>query len=68
MICGTQTRTGVTAAEVPQITALLNAVVPPPTSVTSTLDGTGTFTVVATWPPCAANTTVSAGTAPASGN
>lgn len=59
MICGTQTRTGVTASEVPQVTALFNAIVPPPTSVTSTPDGNGTFTVVATWPPCPPGTTLS---------
>jgi hypothetical protein len=45
----TETRTGVAAEDVATVVALFNAETPPPTSVVSTPDGTGTFTVVATW-------------------
>ena len=45
----TETRTGVSADDVPLVTALFQKQKPPPTSVTSTPDGNGTFTVTATW-------------------
>lgn len=45
----TETRTGVKPEDVDTITALFNAQTPPPTSVVSTADGNGTFTIVATW-------------------
>ena len=49
MAARTETRTGVKAADVATVEALFNAQNPPPTSVVSTPDGTGTFTIVATW-------------------
>jgi hypothetical protein len=57
MVCGTFTLTKVPAAQLAQVMAQANANVPPPTSVTSAPDGPGTYTVTATWPPCADNVT-----------
>ena len=52
MICGTFTLNKVPAADVDNVVAAFQANDPPPTSVTKTPDGAGTFTVVAAWPPC----------------
>jgi hypothetical protein len=56
MACGTFTIKKVSQAKLQQTIDLFNANKPPPTSVTSTADGAGTYTVVATFPPCPANT------------
>jgi hypothetical protein len=47
----TQSLTGVKPEDVATVTAIFNAQIPPPTSVVSTAatDGSGTFTVTATW-------------------
>lgn len=60
MTCGTFTVTKVQQAKLQQTIDLFNANKPPPTSVTSNPDGAGTYTVVATFPPCPGNTTHSA--------
>ena len=57
MPCGTFTIKNVQPAQVDQVMAQFQANDPPPTSVTKTADGSGTYTVVATWPPCPADTT-----------
>jgi|KBSMisStaDraftv2_1062788.scaffolds.fasta_scaffold6569848_2 hypothetical protein len=57
MVCGTFTRTKVPAADVQNVIDAYKENDPPPTSVISKADGAGTFTVVATWPDCPANTT-----------
>ena len=49
MAARTETRTAVKPEDVALVEALFNAQTPPPTSVVSTADGNGTFTVVATW-------------------
>lgn len=59
MICGTQTRTGLTAAEVPWVIALFKKIAPPPTSVVSKQEADQSFTVVATWPACPPGTSLS---------
>jgi hypothetical protein len=56
MACGTFTISKVPQAQLQQTIDLFKANKPPPTSVTSTPDGAGTYTVVATFPPCPANT------------
>jgi hypothetical protein len=63
MICGTFTRTNLTKPMADMAVQLFKLHTPPPTSVTETADGTGTYTVVATWPPCPADTTHAAGAA-----
>jgi hypothetical protein len=60
MACGTYTVAKVPPGNVANVTALFQANVPPPNSVTSAPDGTGTYTVTAVFPPCPANTTHSA--------
>ena len=56
MTCGTFTVNKVTDAKRQQTMDLFNANDPAPTSVTSTADGTGTYTIVAVFPPCPTNT------------
>jgi hypothetical protein len=63
MICGTFTRIKIPQNEVAGVVNLFKATVPPPTNVTQTQAADGTWTVVATWPPCPPNTTHSTGTA-----
>jgi len=60
MVCGTFTRKGVSQAQLQMVVNLFKANIPPPTSVTSTKENDGTYTVVATWPPCPPDTTHSA--------
>jgi hypothetical protein len=55
MICGTFTITKISDADVDGVVARFKATVPPPLSVTKTKQSDGTWTVVATYPPCAAN-------------
>ena len=57
MTCGTFTITQVPAADVDETVADFKANVPPPTSVTKTADGSGTYTVTAVFPDCPPNTT-----------
>ena len=57
MTCGTFKIEKVPAADVAQVVGGFQANVPPPTSVTSTPDGAGTYTVTAVFPDCPANTT-----------
>lgn len=57
MVCGTFTMTQVPANNVAGVVARYKANVPPPTSVTSTQQPDGTYTVVAVFPPCPPNTT-----------
>ena len=57
MICGTFTKRGLSKNEADLTAKLFKLNNPPPTSVTETPDGSGTYTVVATWPPCPAGTT-----------
>lgn len=62
MACGTFTVKKVPQSKLQQTIDLFKANKPPPTSVTSTPDGTGTFTVVAVFPACPVNTShISAG-------
>jgi hypothetical protein len=56
MACGTFTVSKVPQAKLQQTIDLFKANNPPPTSVTSSPDGAGTFTVIAIFPPCPANT------------
>jgi hypothetical protein len=56
MVCGTFTTTNVPDGEQAAVAALYRANVPPPTEVTSTRQADGTWTVVATWPPCPTDT------------
>jgi hypothetical protein len=57
MVCGVFTVKAVPADQVDQVADLFQTNDPPPTSVTKTPDGSGAFTVVATWPPCPTGTT-----------
>jgi hypothetical protein len=56
MACGTFTVTKVPQLKLQQTIDLFKANKPPPTSVTSTADGMGTYTVIAKFPPCPPNT------------
>jgi hypothetical protein len=56
MPCGTFTVKKVPKGKVQQTIALFKANKPPPTNVSSTPDGSGTFTVVAEFPPCPPDT------------
>jgi hypothetical protein len=57
MTCGTFTVSGVPQPDVQNTIALYKASKPPPTSVTSAADGTGTYTITVVYPPCPANVT-----------
>lgn len=57
MVCGTFTVKQVPAAKLDETEELFRANDPPPLDVSSTADGSGTFTVVAKFAPCPANTT-----------
>jgi hypothetical protein len=57
MTCGTFTVSKVPAGQVQQTEDLFKANDPPPTSVSSAPDGSGTFKVTAVFPPCPDNTT-----------
>jgi len=57
MICGTFTKRQLTKNAADLTVKLFKLNNPPPTSVTETPDGAGTYTVTATWPPCPAGTT-----------
>jgi hypothetical protein len=61
MICGTFTMTDIPDAEADVIVASYKSTKPPPTSVTKTKEADGSWTVVATYPPCPATTTHAAG-------
>jgi hypothetical protein len=64
MICGTFTVKNIPTNEVDGVVARFQATVPPPTGVpTKTRAADGSWTVIATWPPCPASTTHSAGIA-----
>lgn len=55
MICGAFTVTKIRDADVAGVVARFKATVPAPLDVTQTKQPDGTWTVVATYPPCAAN-------------
>jgi hypothetical protein len=57
MICGTFTITKIASGDVDGVVERYKATRPPPLSVTKTEAPDGTWTVVATFPPCPANTT-----------
>ena len=56
MPCGTFTVSKVPQATLQQTIVLFQANQPPPNSVTSAVDGQGTYTVTAVFPPCPDNT------------
>jgi hypothetical protein len=60
MICGAFTYTKVNDADVAGVVARYKATVPAPLSVTQTKQSDGTWTVVATFAPCAPNVSHSA--------
>ena len=57
MVCGTFKISKVPASDVDETMSDFEANVPPPTSVTKSQDGDGTYTVTAVFPPCPDNTT-----------
>jgi hypothetical protein len=57
MACGTFTVKKVLQAKLQETIDLFNANDPPPISVTSAPDGTGTYTVTVQFPPCPPGTT-----------
>lgn len=57
MTCGTFTVSAVAQDKLQQTIQLFKASTPPPTSVSSAADGSGTYTVTATYPPCPNGTT-----------
>jgi hypothetical protein len=57
MICGTFTMSAVSSADVDVIVAGYQATQPPPTNVTKTQNGDGTWTVTAVYPSCTSDTT-----------
>ncbi len=57
MACGTFTVAKVPADQLAVTENLFKANKPPPISVSHKLDGDGTYTVVAEFPPCPENTT-----------
>jgi hypothetical protein len=61
MVCGVFTTSSIPDGDQDDVVDLYKANVPPPTTVTSTKQADGTWTVVATWPPCPPNTQHSAG-------
>ncbi len=60
MICGTFTLTKISDTDVAGVVARFKATLPPPLNVTQTKQSDGTWTVVATYPPCASNVSHSA--------
>jgi hypothetical protein len=58
-ICGTLSQAGIATAAKDGIVAGYKNTIPQPTSVTAVQDGPDSWTVSATWPPCAAGTTTS---------
>jgi hypothetical protein len=67
MICGVFTITQVPASQVNAVMQGFRDNSPPPVSVASQPDGSGTFTVVATFPPCEFSTTHDTGAMPETG-
>jgi hypothetical protein len=65
MICGTFTTTSVPGDQLADVMQEFQDNVPPPINVTSSPDGKGTFTVVATFQPCTSNTSHDAAAAAA---
>lgn len=63
MVCGTFTLKKIADADVAGVVARFKANVPPPLSVTQTKQADGTWTVVATFPPCPPNTSHSTSSA-----
>ncbi|MBV8564930.1 MAG: glucosaminidase domain-containing protein [Methylobacteriaceae bacterium] len=61
MTCGTFTISRVPASDVDQVMQEFEASDSPPNSVTKQADSSGTFTVIAVFPPCPPNTTHDAG-------
>lgn len=59
MVCGTFTISDIPDGQQDAIYNGFKSNVPPPTSVTKTQAGDGTWTVVAIWPPCPSSTTTS---------
>lgn len=57
MVCGTFTINQIPNGEETGVVARFRANVPPPIDVKSSQDADGTWTVIATFPPCPANTT-----------
>jgi len=57
MVCGVFTTSEIPEGEQDSVVSLYNANNPPPISVIAAKQADGTWTVVATFPPCAANTT-----------
>lgn len=60
MICGTFTVTKISDADVAGVVARFKATVPAPLDVSQTKQADGTWTVVATYPPCGDNVSHSA--------
>lgn len=58
MVCGVFTTSKVPDGFQGAVVALYKANDPPPTSVTSTQDADGTWTVIATWPPVGSSSLV----------
>jgi len=61
MVCGVFTVNGISDADVAGVVQRFKQNVPPPLSVTQKRAGDGTWTVVATFPPCPDNTSHSPG-------
>ncbi len=57
MVCGTFKVEKIPDDEVDEVVERFETNVPPPTSVTKSKQADGTWTVIATWPPCPDNTT-----------
>jgi hypothetical protein len=56
MVCGTFTTSNIPDGKQQGVIDLYKANAPPPTKVDSAKQPDGTWTVVATWPPCPAGT------------
>ena len=67
MVCGVFTTSKVPDGFQGAVVALYKANDPPPTSVTSTQDADGTWTVIATWPPCPPGTVHESASPPSPG-
>lgn len=67
MVCGVFTTSQIPDGDQASVIALYKANVPPPISVTATQGTDGTWTVVATWPPCPHATEHRASPAPSGG-
>lgn len=59
MICGTFTMDKIPDGQQDSVYNGFKTNVPPPTSVTKSQNADGTWTVVATWPPCPGGTSTS---------